>query len=151
MIKKDQYLLAERTDFPKHVLKDIFYASDEVNCGFKINSMFFEICYWRNSDAIHNWFVSNITNFQYNGEKYRVEYNSLLKLYNLVSRIYTEYYFNKNSENAETFARKYLPTNTGYDLFYYTNIKKTYEQLTHLTYVFSDNDLHYYTFYYQVL
>lgn len=154
------YLLAERYILSKDktICSYIDTLTENLRFGMKSVAIVYEIVHIRNEDSVHSWLSNHIKSFNFSGEKYRLEYEDIEKLFNLTNRIYLEYFINKNKEDADTFAQKYFPKTknifeeTDYDEYFYINIKKIYESLKPLVETFAkNNEQHYFNFYYQVL
>ena len=97
---------------------------------YKLNSLKFEVGYWRKANQIHKWFVENVQHNDDDCGDYDVDLEKLKELLNIVKKILKT----KDKKEKNKLAKELLPTEEGssfgglsYDIYYFQQLKDTKE------------------------
>ena len=127
----DMFLTAKRyfwcEEKNKYILEEIKKFFPDVD--YKVESISFELKYWRKANAIHKWFVDNVQEGKDDCGTYYVSKKKLSLLLETITNVI---------DNPKL-ANELLPTESGfffgdmsYDEFYFQNLKDTKEMLEKL-------------------
>lgn len=115
----DMYLTGDRFIWTDDAIRKKAQALEK--CPYKVESIRYEIGYWRKANAIHKWFVDNVQDGNDDGGTYYVDKSQLEELLEKVKLAL-------KSDNPGEF----LPTQPGfffgtyeYDDWYYSSLKDT--------------------------
>lgn len=124
----DMYLRANRTmwDVKEEQQEDFIKLFPDIPQGVTIDSIKIEVGYWRKSNQIHRWFVTNVQQEVDDCGYYIVDRHDLTELKNLCTRVLEDH----------ALASELLPTtsgfffgNTEYEKWYYDELAHTVDIL----------------------
>lgn len=104
----------------------------------KVIDITLDCAYWRKANQIHNWFVNNVQDGVDNCADYYVSSDELKELINLCKKVLED---NSLAEELLPSSSGFLFGNTGYDEYYFNNLKETIEMIE--PYLESENDFYY--------
>ena len=95
---------------------------------YELQSLKFEVGYWRKANQIHKWFLENVQENDDDCGDYEVSLEKLQELLNIVNNILKI----KDKKEKIKLAKAFLPTQEGsffggysYDTFYFDDLKNT--------------------------
>lgn len=115
------------------IIKDVFNKEtsldgfDELEINLeKLNSLEFEVAYWRKANQIHKWFVDNVQDSVDDCREYIVEEDDLRTLVDLCKQVLADH---SKAEELLPNQSGFFFGSTDYDEWYFKQLEQTVEML----------------------
>ena len=92
----------------------------------KVRRVVEEVCYWRKANAIHKWFVENVQDGNDDCGRYYVSQEEMKELLNVIKKVLRKHSL---AEELLPSASGFFFGSTGYDEYYFDELKSTAEVL----------------------